>query len=136
MLTALESGPPPPDVGIGLTSDIPVGLIRTVTPSSTGVATVDLVGELFEDIPGGVEQRRAIAQIVLTLDACARASVRSASPSTASSSRVPKFGNVLSDPGEAVARSDYESLLDQADVFTTDPPTTTTTTTTPPSTTG
>ena len=45
---------------------------------------------------------------------------------------VPKLGNVLSDPGEAVARSDYESLLDQDDVFTTEVPPTTT----PPSTTG
>ncbi len=36
---------------------------------------------------------------------------------------VPKLGNVLSDPGEAVARSDYESLLDQDDVFTTEVPT-------------
>jgi spore germination protein GerM len=137
VLTALESGPPPPDVGIGLTSDLPVGLTRTVTPSSTGIATVDLVGDLFEDIPGGVEQRRAIAQIVLTLTM--RPGIGQVS-FTLDGERlaVPKLGNVLSEPGEPVARSDYESLLDQDDVFNPDPPaaTTTTTTTTPPSTTG
>jgi spore germination protein GerM len=127
VLTALESGPPPPDVGIGLTSDIPVGLIRNVTPSSTGIATVDLVGDLFEDIPGGVEQRRAIAQIVLTLTR--RQGIGQVSFTLDGEPlAVPKLDNVLSDQGEAVARSDYESLLDQADVFTTAPPMTTTTT--------
>ncbi len=125
VLTALESGPPPPDVGVGLTSDLPIGLTRGVTELGTGVATVDLVGELFEDIPGGVEQRRAIAQIVLTLTM--RPGIGQVSFTLDGEPlSVPKLGNVLSDPGEPVARNDYESLLDQADVFATDPPTTTT----------
>ena len=123
VLTALESGPPPPDVGIGLTSDLPIGLTRSVTESGTGVATVDLVGDLFEDIPGGVEQRRAIAQIVLTLTM--RPGIGQVSFTLDGEPlAVPKLGNVLSDPGEPVARIDYESLLDQDDVFTTDEPTT------------
>jgi spore germination protein GerM len=125
VLTALESGPPPPDVGIGLTSDVPVGLIRNVPESVTGVATVDLVAELFEDIPGGVEQRRAIAQIVLTLTK--RPSVGQVRFTLDGEPlAVPKLGNVLSDPGEPVARIDYLSLLDQSEVSaTTDLPTTT-----------
>lgn len=132
VLTALESGPPPPDVGIGLTSDVPVGLIRNVPDSSTGVATVDLVGELFEDIPGGVEQRRAIAQIVLTLTQ--RPGVGQVRFTLDGEPlQVPKLGNVLSEPGEAVARIDYVSLLDQAEGSeTTDVPTTTTATTPAP----
>jgi spore germination protein GerM len=123
VLTALESGPPPPDVGIGLTSDVPVGLIRNVPESVTGVATVDLVAELFEDIPGGVEQRRAIAQIVLTLTK--RPSVGQVRFTLDGEPlAVPKLGNVLSDPGEPVARIDYLSLLDQSEVSaTTDVPT-------------
>ena len=131
VLTALESGPPPPDVGIGLTSDLPIGLTRSVTESGTGVATVDLVGDLFEDIPGGVEQRRAIAQIVLTLTM--RPGIGQVRFTLDGEPlAVPKLGNVLSDPGEPVARIDYESLLDQDDVFTTDQPTTSTPTTSPP----
>jgi spore germination protein GerM len=127
VLTALESGPPPPDVGIGLTSDLPIGVTRNATESGSGVATVDLVGELFEDIPGGVEQRRAIAQIVLTLTM--RPGIGQVSFTLDGEPlSVPKLGNVLSDPGEPVARNDYESLLDQADVFTTGSLTTTTTT--------
>jgi spore germination protein GerM len=131
VLTALESGPPPPDVGVGLTSDLPIGLTRGVTELGTGVATVDLVGELFEDIPGGVEQRRAIAQIVLTLTM--RPGIGQVSFTLDGEPlSVPKFGNVLSDPGEPVARNDYESLLPQADVFPTEGATTTTTTSPPP----
>jgi spore germination protein GerM len=133
VLTALESGPPPPDVGIGLTSDVPVGLIRNVPDSVTGVATVDLVGEVFEDIPGGVEQRRAIAQIVLTLTQ--RPGVGQVRFTLDGEPlQVPKLGNVLSDPGEPVARIDYVSLLDQSEASaTTDVPTTTTTTLAPTS---
>ena len=125
VLTALESGPPPPDVGIGLTSDLPIGLTRNVFEAGTGVATVDLVGELFETIPGGVEQRRAIAQIVLTLTA-RRGIGQVRFTLDGEPLAVPKLGNVLSDPGEPVARIDYESLLDDDDGVTTDAPTTAT----------
>jgi spore germination protein GerM len=115
VLTALESGPPPPEVGIGLTSDVPIGLTRIVTESGTGVATVDLVADVFEDIPGGVEQRRAIAQIVLTMTM--RPGIGQVRFTLDGEPlQVPKLDNVLSDPGEPVARIDYESLLDQSEV--------------------
>jgi hypothetical protein len=110
---------------------VPVGLIRNVPDSVTGVATVDLVGEVFEDIPGGVEQRRAVAQIVLTLTQ--RPGVGQVSFTLDGEPlQVPKLGNVLSDPGEPVARIDYVSLLVQPEgSATTDvPPTTTATTAT------
>jgi spore germination protein GerM len=130
VMIALESGPPPPEVGIGLTSELPIGLTRRVSESGTGVATVDLVGELFEDIEGGVEQRRAIAQIVLTLTRRPGiGQVRFTLDGVPLP--VPKLGNVLSEPGEPVARLDYESLLDQADVIPTEPPTTSSPTTAP-----
>jgi spore germination protein GerM len=126
VLRALEAGPPPPDVAVGLTSVLPVGLARGVTESATGVATVDLVGEIFEDIEGGDEQRRAIAQIVLTLTR--RPGIGQVSFTLDGEDlQVPKRGNVLSEPGEPVSRLDYESLLDQDEVTLTDPPTTLTT---------
>ncbi len=126
VLEVLESGPPSGDAGIGLTSLVPPGLTRPVIESGTGVATVDLVGELFEGIEGGVDQRRAIAQIVLTLTRRPGiGQVRFTLDGEDLS--VPKLGNVLSEPGEAVARIDYESLLEQGDVIGTAVPTTSTT---------
>jgi spore germination protein GerM len=132
VLRALES-PPPPDVAVGLTSVLPVGVTRGVIESGTGVATVDLVGDIFENIEGGDEQRRAIAQIVLTLTR--RPGIGQVRFTLDGEDLpVPKRGNVLSEPGEPVSRSDYESLLDQADVSPSIPPTTDTTATTPEST--
>jgi spore germination protein GerM len=127
VLEVLESGPPSGDAGIGLTSLVPAGLTRPVIESGTGVATVDLVGELFESIEGGVDQRRAIAQIVLTLTR--RPGIGQVRFTLDGEDlAVPKLGNVLSEPGEAVARIDYESLLEQGDVTPTAVPTTTSTT--------
>jgi spore germination protein GerM len=129
VLRALES-PPPPDVAVGLTSVLPIGLTRGVTESGTGVATVDLVGDIFENIEGGDEQRQAVAQIVLTLTR--RPGIGQVRFTLDGEDlQIPKRGNVLSEPGEAVSRLDYESLLDQSDVSPTDPPTTFTTTSAP-----
>jgi spore germination protein GerM len=126
VLEVLESGPPSGDAGTGLTSVLPPGLTRPVIESGTGVATVDLVGELFESIEGGVDQRRAIAQIVLTLTR--RPGIGQVRfKLDGEDLPVPKLGNVLSDPGEPVARIDYESLLEQGDVIGTTVPTTTST---------
>jgi spore germination protein GerM len=131
VLEVLEQGPPSGDAGIGLTSLVPPGLTRPVIESGTGVATVDLVGELFEGIEGGIDQRRAIAQIVLTLTRRPGiGQVRFTLDGEELS--VPKLGNVLSEPGEPVARIDYESLLEQGDVVPTEVPTTASTA--PPST--
>ncbi len=133
VLRALESGPPPPAVAVGLTSALPAGVTRGVIESGTGVATVDLVGDIFENIEGGDEQRRAIAQIVLTLTR--RPGIGQVSFTLDGEDLpVPKRGNVLSEPGEPVARQDYESLLEQADVTPSLPPSTVTATTTPEST--
>ena len=132
VLRALES-PPPPDVAVGLTSVLPVGVTRGVIESGSGVATVDLVGDIFENIEGGDEQRRAIAQIVLTLTR--RPGIGQVRFTLDGEDLpVPKRGNVLSEPGEPVSRLDYESLLDQADVSPSVPPTTVTPSTTPEST--
>jgi spore germination protein GerM len=135
VMQALEAGPPPPEVGIGLTSLLPPGLTRSVFEPGTGVATVDLDGELFETIEGGVDQRRAIGQIVLTLTQ--RDGVGQVRFTLdGEPMQVTKLGNVLSAPGEPVARIDYASLLDQADLAgdTTTTTTTSTTTPTPPTT--
>ena len=127
VLEILESGPPSGDAGTGLTTVLPEGLTRPVLESGTGVATVDLVGELFESIEGGVDQRRAIAQIVLTLTGLGGiGQVRFTLDGE--DLPVPKAGNALSEPGEPVARIDYESLLEQGDL---DPPAVPTTTTAP-----
>jgi spore germination protein GerM len=134
VLEVLESGPPTGDAGIGLTSLVPPGLTRPVIESGTGVATVDLVGELFESIEGGIDQRRAIAQIVLTLTR--RPGIGQVRFTLDGEDlAVPKLGNVLSDPGEAVARIDYESLLEQGDLIPAPATTTPETTSTPPPTT-
>jgi spore germination protein GerM len=132
VMQALELGPPPPEVGIGLTSLLPEGITRSVIDPGTGVATVDLDGELFDTIEGGVDQRRAIGQIVLTLtrrQGIGQVQFRL----DGEPMQVTKLGNVLSAPGEPVARIDYASLLDQADVAG-DTATTSTTTPTPPTT--
>jgi len=129
VLRALES-PPPADVAVGLTSVLPIGVTRGVTESGTGVATVDLFGEIFENIEGGDEQRQAVAQIVLTLT---RRPGIGQVRFTLDGEPIPvaKRGNVLSEPGEPVSRLDYESLLDPSAVSPTDPPTTAATPTTP-----
>jgi spore germination protein GerM len=128
VLRALESGPPPLDVAVGLTSVLPIGLIRGVTESGTGVAAVDLTGEIFEDIEGD-EQRQAIAQIVLTLTR--RPGIGQVRFTLDGEDlQIPKQGNVLSEPGEPVSRLDYASLLEQNDVSPTEQPTTVTPTTT------
>jgi spore germination protein GerM len=130
VLRALESGPPPPDIAVGLTSVLPIGLIRGVTESGTGVASVDLSGEIFENIEGD-EQRQAIAQIVLTLTR--RPGIGQVRFTLDGEDlQIPKRGNVLSEPGEPVSRLDYESLLEQADVSPTDPTATQTTPATAP----
>jgi spore germination protein GerM len=128
VLRALESGPPPPDVAVGLTSVVPIGLIRGVTEAGTGVAAVDLSGDIFEDIAGD-EQRQAIAQIVLTLTR--RPGIGQVRFTLDGEDlQIPKRGNVLSEPGEPVSRLDYESLLAQDQVSPTEPPTTVTPTST------
>ncbi len=126
VIEVLESGPPSGDAGVGLTTVLPAGLTRLVLDPGTGVATVDLVGELFESIEA-VDQRKAIAQIVLTLTRL-RGIGQVRFTLDGEDLPVPKLGNVLSDPGEPVARIDYESLLEQGDVT----PTAVTTSTTPP----
>jgi len=65
VLSALQSGPPSDDTGIGLQTAVPRNIVDVVT-SAGGVATVDLVGEVYDRIDSE-DELPAIAQIVLTL---------------------------------------------------------------------
>lgn len=108
VLAALVEGPPTGELGVGLRTALPAtdGLVVTL---ERGVATVDLPAGYVDRIPA-TEQRRAIAQIVLTLSVLPRASLvvfREAGEPLA----VPRGRGDLSDPGEPVTFEDYEPLL-------------------------
>jgi hypothetical protein len=82
---------------------------EAIVTVARGVATVDLSSGFFDDVPVG-DQRRAIAQMVLTLSVLPRSSfvvfTENGRPIA-----VPRGGGDLSDPGELLAYEDYESLL-------------------------
>jgi spore germination protein GerM len=118
---ALEEGPPP-DIGAGLRSVVPDGLVTRVTERG-GIAEIELDDEVFNEVAGG-DQDSLVAQLVLTLGN--RPGVgqvlftREGEPFLI---RVPSRGNILSD--QPVAADDFESLLLDAVI---PPPTSPTTT--------
>lgn len=127
VMAALEEGPPSGEVGIGLQSVVPRNLVNSVMESGEGFASVDLANGPFDSIDQ-VDQRLAIAQIVLTLTR--RPGIGQVTFTVDGDPlAVPGRDNVQTQPGEAVSRQDYESLLSQVDAEspapTTQEPTTT-----------
>lgn len=108
VLAALVEGPPTGELGVGLRTALPATDDIVVTVER-GVATVDLPAGYVDEIPAS-EQRRAIAQIVLTLSVLPRASfvvfLEDGEPLA-----VPRGRGDLSTPGEPVTFEDYEPLL-------------------------
>jgi len=108
VLAALVEGPPSGQLGVGLRTALP-STDDIVVTLERGVATVDLPAGYVDQIPA-TEQRRAIAQIVLTLSVLPRASLvvfQQAGEPLA----VPRGRGDLSEPGEPVTFEDYEPLL-------------------------
>lgn len=115
VLTALLSGPPAGDLGIGLRSLLPARtetappLVNVVVPSSEGYATVDLNNTAFQRIDP-TDQRAAIAQIVLTLTT--RPGIGQVRFTLdGDPMRVPRREGLQSEPGQLVSAQDYVSLL-------------------------
>jgi spore germination protein GerM len=107
VFAALTEGPPAGEEGAGLRSAIPAGVEAEVTVSR-GIATVDLSSGFFDDVPAA-DQRRAVAQIVLTISLLPRASLvvitEDGEPIA-----VPRGGGDLAEPGEPLTFEDYEML--------------------------
>lgn len=108
VLAALVEGPPGGELGVGLRTALPPTDDIVVTVER-GVATVNLPTGYVDQIPAS-EQRRAIAQIVLTLSVLPRSSfvvfLEDGEPLA-----VPRGRGDLSEPGEPLAFEDYETLV-------------------------
>ena len=110
VVAALLAGPQGGPAGVGLRSKLPDDLVNTVVESGTGFVTVDMVGRAFQRIDP-IDQRAAIGQLVLTLtERPGVGQVRFTLDGVPL--RVPRLDGLQSEPGEAVSRQDYASLLD------------------------
>jgi len=125
VLSALQEGPPPGDLGVGIRSAVPTkesGVIKS-TEDDSGVATIELPAGFFEQIPPE-DQLLAIGQIVLTVLNEVGGIGQVLFTQGGSALPVPRGpGGGLSDGTEPLSRRDYRELLNA--------PTPTTTTTTP-----
>jgi hypothetical protein len=118
VVQALLAGRPLGEIGIGLRTLLPPGLVNSpVIDSGAGYVTVDLATEPFNRIDPA-DQRTAIAQIVMTLvSRPGIGQVRFTLDGEAQ--RVPRRDGLQSEPGEGVFYNDYASLLDAVDQPTT-----------------
>ena len=108
VLAALAEGLPDGDTAAGLRSALPFDFAAEVTVER-GIATVSLPTTFIDEIPG-VEQRLAIAQIVLTLTRLSGiGQVRFSSANEPQS--VPRGRGDLTAAGATVACDDYSNLL-------------------------
>ena len=108
VLSALAQGVPVGDSSAGLRSAVPVDFAGSVTVAR-GIATVDLPDNFITELPG-VEQRLAVAQIVLTLTR--RAGIgQIVFTSGQRAQSVPRGRGDLTEPGGAVTCEDYSNLL-------------------------
>jgi hypothetical protein len=125
VLSALQEGPPPGDLGVGIRSAVPTkesGVIKS-TEDDSGVATIELPAGFFEQIPPE-DQLLAIGQIVLTVLNEVGGIGQVLFTQGGSALPVPRGpGGGLSDGTEPLSRRDYRELLNA--------PAPTTTTTTP-----
>jgi hypothetical protein len=126
VLSALQEGPPPGDLGVGIRSAVPTkesGVIKS-TDDDSGVATIELPAGFFEQIDQE-DQLLAIGQIVLTVLNEVGGIGQVLFTQGGSSLQVPRGASGgLSNGTEPLSRRDYNDLLN-APV-----PTTTTSTTT------
>jgi spore germination protein GerM len=132
VIQALLTSRPSGQLGIGLRTLLPPGLVNDVDAPGTGEVTVDLVGEAFNRIDPA-DQRTAIGQIVMTL--VFRPGIGQVRFTLDGAPlRVPRGDGLQSEPGGAVSFNDYESLLDVTEVAVTTTETTPATrpVTTPP----
>lgn len=108
VLDALEMGPLGGDAVIGLSSAVPADLVDTAIERS-GVAEVDLVAEVYEDIPTSDEEP-ATAQIVLTLTR--QPGIGQVVFTLDGEPTTVRLGNgLISTPGQPVSADDYATLL-------------------------
>ncbi len=123
VLSALQEGPPPGDLGVGIRSAVPTkedGVIKS-TDDDSGVATIELPAGFFEQIPQE-DQLLAIGQIVLTVLNEVGGIGQVVFTQNGSPLQVPRGpSGGLSDGTEPLSRRDYNELLN--------PPVPTTTTT-------
>lgn len=109
VMAALDEGPPPGGIGVGLRSFVPRGLVTIARESDAGFATVDLAVGPYEDIDAR-DFRLAIAQIVLTLTR--RPGIGQVQFTLDDEPlAVPGKEGAQTEPGALVSRVDYESLL-------------------------
>ena len=108
VLAALVEGPPTGESGVGLRSALPANDDLTITVER-GVATIDLPEGYLTGIAPS-EQRRAVAQLVLTISVLPRSSLV-VFTEAGEAIPVPRGGGDLTDPGETVTFEDYQSLL-------------------------
>jgi spore germination protein GerM len=118
VIARLVQGPPEGDLGVGLRTLLPRGLVNfPVIDSGAGYVTVDLAEEPFERIDPA-DQRTAIGQIVMTL--VSRPGIGQVRFTLDGEDlRVPRRDGLQSAPGEPVSRNDYASLLDTVETTTT-----------------
>ena len=108
VLSALVSGPPSGDAGLGLRSAIAFSLQAEISISK-GLVLIDANNFLLEGL-SPIDQRLAIAQLVLTFTS--RPGIGQAIFSVNGVSiAVPRGRGDLSKPGEPVSYDDYTSLL-------------------------
>ena len=127
VIAALLEGPPRDETGIGLRTVLPAStvsipdLVNSVVLNPEGYAEVDLSAEAFQLI-NSVDQRVAIAQIVLTL--VFRPGIGQVQFTLdGDPMRVPRREGLQSEPGAPVSLRDYESLLNDSATTTTAPTT-------------
>ena len=110
VLEALEAGPIAGPATVGLTTAVPDGIVNTAFARS-GVAEVDLVGEVYDLVPPD-EQLPAVAQIVLTLTQ--RPGIGQVSFTLDGEPLRVRLGNgqTTDEAGQPVSADDYAVMLD------------------------
>jgi spore germination protein GerM len=121
VIARLLQGPPEGDLGVGLRTLLPPGLVNfPVVDSGAGYVTVDLAAEAFALIDPA-DQRIAVGQIVMTL--VNRPGIgQVVFTLDGEPLRVPRRDGVQSAPGEPVSKNDYVTLLGTAEAVTTTVP--------------
>jgi hypothetical protein len=105
LLAQLQEGPPRGPLGSGLRSAVPKSVAIDASPDGSGIAQVVLPQGFFDTIPA-VDQRLAIAQIVMTL-----LENTPGVGQVAFNLQVSGPGGELIQPGQLLTRSDYAPLL-------------------------
>jgi spore germination protein GerM len=133
VLSALQEGPPPGDLGSGIRSAVPTkekALIKSTPEDDSGVATIELPAGFFEQIPPE-DQLLATGQIVLTVLDDVEGIGQVLFVQNGQLLAVPRGpSGGLTDGTQPLARRDYKDLLNPTPTTTTTIVTTTTVATT------